>query len=95
MVVRRAGAPLLRAAVVGGTAYAAGRAGARHSQREADQDAAIADMQAQQAYAQAQPPPPAVGSDITAQLKQLADLKASGVLSYEEFEAAKRKLLGS
>jgi len=40
--------------------------------------------------------PPAAaqaGSDLTAQLNQLAQLKASGVLSDEEFAAAKAKLL--
>ena len=42
-------------------------------------------------------PQPAVaapaGDDLTAQLQQLANLKASGVLSEEEFVAAKAKLI--
>ncbi|HWV50029.1 MAG TPA: SHOCT domain-containing protein, partial [Microbacterium sp.] len=34
------------------------------------------------------------GTDVVAQLQQLATLKAQGVLSEGEFEAAKAKLLG-
>src|SRR5690348_1133438 len=50
-------------------------------------------MQAQQAM-QAQQGQAAAGpSDLTAKLQQLADLNASGVLSDEEFAAAKAKLL--
>lgn len=52
--------------------------------------------------AQAPPPAPAAApaaaaqaeDPLIAQLKQLADLKAAGVLSDEEFAAAKAKLLG-
>lgn len=97
VVVRRRGAPLVRAAVIGGTAYAAGKAGQRAAQRDADQEAAIADLQAQQAYAaQAYAPPPSPsGGDLTAQLQQLADLKAAGALNQDEYDSAKRKLLGS
>ncbi|MGZ3677169.1 MAG: SHOCT domain-containing protein [Ktedonobacterales bacterium] len=52
---------------------------------------------------QAAPPPPAAPapqpvpqgqSDLTAQLQQLIQLKESGALSEEEFQAAKAKLLG-
>jgi hypothetical protein len=60
-----------------------------------------ADAQAQQQYAPppqqyAPPPPPAAAppaDDLTAKLKQLADLHSSGVLTDEEFAAAKQKLL--
>src|SRR5262245_41701007 len=38
---------------------------------------------------------PAGGVDIAGQLQQLAALKAQGILSDAEFEAAKAKLLGS
>ncbi len=48
-------------------------------------------------YAQAPPasaaPPAAPSSDLVAELSKLADLKASGILSDAEFEAAKAKLL--
>jgi hypothetical protein len=57
-------------------------------------------MQAQQAYAamQAQqapaaPAPAAGGTDLTAKLQQLAQLKESGALTDEEYAAAKARLL--
>jgi hypothetical protein len=56
-------------------------------------------MQAQQAQQAAPPPPPApaaapaAGNDLMGELSKLADLKAAGVLSDEEFAAAKAKLL--
>lgn len=83
--------------MVGGAGYMAGRAGQRHAQAEQDQDAQIADLQAQQAPPPAPAPAPAApaGDDMVSQLKQLADLKASGVLTDEEFNAAKAKLIGS
>jgi hypothetical protein len=48
-------------------------------------------------YESAPPPaaPPATGVDLTSELKKLADLHSQGVLSDEEFAAAKAKLLGS
>ena len=47
-----------------------------------------------QAYAPPPPPaPPPAGTDVTSQLNQLAQLHASGVLSDEEFTAAKQKVL--
>jgi Short C-terminal domain len=90
--------PLARAAMIGGAGYMAGKAGQRHAQAEQDQDAQIADLQDQQAAppapAPAAPAPPA-GDDMVTQLKQLGDLKASGVLTDEEFDAAKAKLIAS
>ena len=61
--------------------------------------AQVAALQAQQA---APPPAPAPapaapaggGDDLMTQLSKLADLKAAGILSDEEFAAAKAKLLG-
>lgn len=47
-----------------------------------------------QEYAPPPPAAPAAGSDLTAQLQQLAQLHNAGVLSDEEFAAAKAKLLG-
>jgi hypothetical protein len=67
-----------------------------------DMQAQMAAMQAQQAQqamqAQMAPPPApapaaAQSTDLAAQLKQLADLKAAGILSDEELAAAKAKLL--
>ncbi|MFC7308075.1 SHOCT domain-containing protein [Streptomyces monticola] len=88
--------------LVGGTAYAAGRSAARNAQREQDQSAAIQDLQAQQAQQaqqQSAPQPPAVptavGVSVADQLMQLGQLVQQGLLSPDEFAAAKAKLLGS
>ena len=118
--------PLMRAAVVGGGAYMAGKAHARNqaeqAQYQADQDARISDLEAQQAqqqgyqqdqyqqdqyqqappppqYQQAPPPPPAAApaasSPMNDQLNQLAALHQQGVLTDDEFAAAKAKLFGT
>ena len=66
-------------------------------QQAAMQQAAADAVAAQQAAAPAAAPAAASGagsSDVIAQLQQLADLKAQGVLSDEEFANAKAKLLG-
>ncbi|MFE2102337.1 SHOCT domain-containing protein [Streptomyces sp. NPDC059468] len=90
-----------RTAVVAGTATAvSNRVSRRQAGRWAQQD-----YEQQQAYAQQQEPaPPAPPAPQSAapdemtqridQLKQLADLKAQGVLTEEEFESQKRRLLG-
>jgi hypothetical protein len=58
---------------------------------------ADAEREAQAAAAPAAAPaaaaPAAAGDDMVAQLQKLADLKAAGVLSEEEFAAAKAKVL--
>jgi hypothetical protein len=87
-VVRRR--PLLRAAVVGGTTYAAGRAAGR---RAADAESAEAYQDQQTA---SQLPPQGDGgaeSSMMDQLSQLATLHQQGALTDEEFAAAKAKLL--
>ena len=100
--------PLLRAAVVGGGAYMAGKSRARRQAEQAqmddDQDARISDLE-QQKSDQQQPPyqqvPPqrepaqAGSSPMIDQLNQLAEMHRQGVLSDEEFAAAKAKLFGS
>ena len=97
--------PLMRAAMVGGGAYVAGKHVAAGQQREADQNAQIEDLQAQQAQQQAPPaapppppPPPAAapaagGTDIASELVKLKGLLDQGVLTQEEFDQAKQKLL--
>jgi hypothetical protein len=96
----RRGPGLVRAAAT--TAVVAGTAGAvrhRQDQKYAAQDQARyeQEMAAQQAYAaqvaQAAPAAPAA-PDYTAELEQLAQLKAQGILTDEEFEAKKRQILG-
>jgi len=95
-VRRPVGAPLLRGAIVGGTAYHLGKRAAEGAEREAGQDQAIADLQQQPAPPPAPAPAPAAagGGDITAKLAQLGDMAQQGLLTPEEFTAAKARLLG-
>ena len=83
-----------RTAVVAGTATAV-------SGRVQRRQAAKYDAQDQQQYAQDQQdqqqdaqPAPAPEEDSTAQLQNLAALHTQGVLTDEEFAAAKAKILG-
>ncbi len=76
-----------RTAVVAGTATAvSGRVQRRQAARYDQQDA--------QQYQEAAPPPPPAQDDATAQLQNLANLHAQGVLTDEEFAASKAKILG-
>ena len=95
-VRRPVGAPLLRGAIVGGTAYHLGKRAAEGAEREARQDQAIADLQQQPAPPPAPEPAPAAagGGDITAKLARLGDMAQQGLLTPEEFTAAKARLLG-
>ncbi len=81
--------PLARAAMIGGTAYVAGRAGARAGANQAQE-------QQQQEYEQAPPPPQAGGAmseDSMDQLQKLAQLHEQGILTDAEFEVQKQKIL--
>jgi Short C-terminal domain len=80
-----------RTAVVAGTATAvSGRVQRRQAAKYDQQDA--------QQYAQQAPPPPVAAApaedEATAQLQNLAQLHQQGVLTDEEFAAAKAKILG-
>jgi Short C-terminal domain len=92
MFMRR-GPGLVRAAAT--TAVVAGTAGAvrhRQDQKYARQEQEQYEQQVAaqpEAYA-AQPEAP----DYTAELEKLAQLKAQGIISEEEFAAKKRQLLG-
>lgn len=87
---------MARTAVVAGTATAvSNRVSRRQRGRWAEQD-----QQAETAQQDAPPQPAAAPAPSTMdsridQLKQLADLKAQGVLTDEEFGAQKRQILGS
>jgi hypothetical protein len=92
-----------RTAVVAGTATAVSN---RVSRRQANRWAQQEPQQAYGYYDQAPPPqpqpppapPPPTGpstDDKLAQLKQLGELKATGVLTEAEFEAQKAKILAS
>ncbi len=80
-----------RTAVIAGTATSvSNRVSRRQANRWAQQDAP--------AYEQAPPPPPppppaSTTDDTIGQLKQLAELKAAGVLTDAEFAAQKAKIL--
>ena len=76
-----------RTAVVAGTATAvSGRVQRRQAAKWDEQDA--------QQYQQEAPPPPPQEEDETAQLQNLANLHTQGVLTDDEFSAAKAKILG-
>lgn len=107
MVIRRGrvGRPGLlgtvaRTAVISGTATATSNTVNRRSRQRAAEQQAYA---AQQAPPPAPPPDPAPApqqpapapaDDLVAQLKQLGELHSAGVLSDDEFAAAKKQLLG-
>jgi hypothetical protein len=84
-----------RTAVIAGTATAvSGRVQRRQAARWDQQDQ---QQYAQQQYEQQQqyaPPPPPAEDDGLAQLQNLAKLHTQGVLTDEEFAAAKAKILG-
>lgn len=91
---------MARTAVVAGTATAVSnrvsrRQAERWQRQEYEQEAQYAAPPPQQ---DAGPPPPAApvsgGADMTAELERLATLRNQGVLTDEEFAAAKAKLLG-
>ncbi|MGH3069294.1 MAG: SHOCT domain-containing protein, partial [Streptosporangiaceae bacterium] len=96
--------PLLRAAVVGGGAYVAGKKVAQHSAeqsaQESGQDARISNLEQQGGSQQGGAPQDGAqqagqaDTPISEQLKQLTALHEDGSLNDAEFSAAKRKLLG-
>lgn len=99
---RRRGRPIARTAVIaGGAAYAGRRSGQRSAEqqsREAEQEARLRELEAEQAAAK-QPPPqqaaaaPSEGDDMIEKLTKLAGLRDAGVLTDEEFAAEKQKIL--
>ncbi|MDW8339163.1 MAG: SHOCT domain-containing protein [Thermoleophilia bacterium] len=85
-----------RTAVVAGTATAvSGRVARRQAERYAQQDAAYLRQQAaavERGIERAAVP--AAAPSYVAELEQLAQLRAQGILSDEEFEAKKKQILG-
>jgi hypothetical protein len=95
--------PLLRAAMVGGAGYMAGKHRAQSQEGEQGQDDRIAALEQQQAPPQQAAPQQAApaqaaaqagGGSIVDKLKELSDLKTSGALNDAQFEQAKAQLLG-
>jgi len=100
-MMRRMGRPglvgtMARTAVIAGTATAVAGGVRNHQQQKAEQ------AQAAPAAAPAPPPPPAAPAapaatpenDVTGDLQKLVEMKTSGLLTDDEFAAAKAKLLG-
>ena len=92
--------PLMRAAVLGGGAYVAGRSMGRAAEQrttaEDDQNQRLSDLEQQAPPApEQQAPTAAETSPMLDQLNQLATLHQQGVLTDDEFTAAKAKLFGS
>ena len=84
-----------RTAVVAGTATAvSGRVHRRQAARYDAQDQEQYDAQQAAAPPQAAAPAPPAQDDSMVQLQNLAQLHTQGVLSDEEFAAAKAKILG-
>ena len=83
--------PLMRAAMVGGVAYHAGKKVQEGRDDDYERDAQIQELQAQQAA-----PAPAAGGmtdNTIEQLGKLGQLHEQGVLTDAEFEVQKQKLL--
>jgi len=90
--------PLLRAAVVGGAAYHAGKRVQEGRDADYERDARMDDLEQQQAMQQQQqaaPPAGGITDDAIEQIQKLGALKEQGLITDDEFEAQKRKLLGA
>jgi len=93
MLMRRR-RPIMRAAMVGGVAYHAGKKVQEGRAEDAYRDEEIAQLQSQQSA----PAPPAAGGmtdDTIEALGKLGQLHEQGVLTDAEFDAQKQKLLGA
>jgi len=87
----------MRGAMVGGAGYMAGKSMANRSMQEQGQEQRLAELESQQAPppAPAAPAPAPAGPSMIDQLTQLGELRDKGVLTAEEFEREKQKLLAS
>ena len=86
-----------RTAVIAGTATAvSNRVSRRQANRWSEQEEQqYAQQQQQQPAPAPAPAPAAAGEDPIEKLKQLAELKDQGILTQEEFDAQKAKILNS
>jgi hypothetical protein len=80
--------------MIGGAGFLAGRSAARASERESEEQQRIAELEAQQQQAPVAAAP-AAGDDLVSQLQELKTLQQEGVLTVDEFDAAKQKLLAT
>ncbi len=88
MFIRRR-RPLLRGAIIGGLAYRAGKRGQQAREQEAMTDERLDQLEASQAA----PSGGALSDDAISQLQKLAELKDRGVLTQDEFDRQKQRLL--
>ena len=82
--------PLMRAAMVGGAGYYAGKKIQQGREEDAYRDARLDEVETQQAAA------PAAGGmtdELIDQLGKLGQLHEQGILTDDEFDAQKQKLL--
>ena len=84
--------PLMRAAMVGGAGYYAGKKIQEGREEDAPQDEGSNEPEAQQAAA---PATGGMSDEIIDQLGKLGQLHEQGVLTDDEFAAQKQKLLES
>ena len=85
--------PLLRAAVVGGGAYVAGKRQAERSAQQTDQEYGQENREPSASTTAA--PAPSGQTSMSDQLAQISSLHQQGALTDDEFAAAKSRLLGS
>jgi Short C-terminal domain len=89
MMMRRR-RPLLRAAMVGGVAYHAGKKVQEGREDDAYRDARIEELEAQQAAPQSAG---GMSDNSIEQLQKLGELHNQGILTDAEFEVQKQKVL--
>jgi membrane protease subunit (stomatin/prohibitin family) len=82
---------MARTAVVAGTATAASDSVSRRGARRADERAQYQAAQSQPSQQQAAATP----GDTMAKIRELADMRSQGLLTDEEFAAAKAQVLGT
>jgi len=83
---------MARTAAIAGTATAVSN---RVSRRQAERWSQQQPQQDDAEQPQAAPPPPAAAPDPIDRLKELGELRDNGVLTEEEFQAQKAKVLAS
>jgi Short C-terminal domain len=89
--------PLARAAIVGGVAYHAGKKVQEGRTEDEMTQERLDQLEAQQYAAQSQAPAPQASGGLSdesiQQLQKLAELKTAGVLTEDEFNQQKQRLL--
>jgi hypothetical protein len=84
--------PIMRAAMVGGAGYYAGKKIQQGREEDAYRDARLDQVETQQAAA---PSAGGMSDDMIDQLGKLGQLHEQGVLTDDEFDSQKQKLLQS